>query len=451
MTSDLIASPGQLYRALENPTFSGRVTVPAGSVTFPGLTIAADPDTGMTTLGDDRITLVAGGVPVTEFQGSVGANRWIIAQARPGFDATLATNIGGLRIEPANANTHFLGQGVLAQNYVVQTADVDRKRWRHLVDTGGWSFQSINDAQNVAATWLYVERGTGTAIQSVRLFSGAEQEALRVNAQQNIGIGTVGSNAARLHAVAPGPAVRAETTATSGHVLTSIASSSAYATGAVVRAVSVAAGSTGYDLLRCDSANGSDTEARIDGVGTIFADGASLQTPADYAEYFETASGLALPVGISVVLENDKVRPATPDDDPDAILGVTRPKIGNASLVANAAAMRWANRFMRDAFGAPLYQTVEWVRLASPDGEVAVRVDELPEMPPVHADRFMTLERVVNPAYDPEMPYVPRALRDEWVVVGLLGQIPLRQGQPTGSRWRRMASIDAEVDLWFIR
>ena len=65
-------------------------------------------------------------------------------------------------------------------------------------------------------------------------------------------------------------------------------------------------------------------------------------------------------------------------------------------------------------------------------------------------------ERKLNPAYtgpldkvDPD--YVPREDRDEWNLIGLLGQIQIKAGEATNPRWKKMKDISAGVQLWYVR
>jgi hypothetical protein len=90
-----------------------------------------------------------------------------------------------------------------------------------------------------------------------------------------------------------------------------------------------------------------------------------------------------------------------------------------AGVIGNSAELGWQGRFLRDAFGAP--------RLTEDGGYV------------------------LNPAYDPSRPYIPRSLRPEWVLVGLVGQVPLLADQPRGDRWCVMRPVSETVTLVYIR
>ena len=41
--------------------------------------------------------------------------------------------------------------------------------------------------------------------------------------------------------------------------------------------------------------------------------------------------------------------------------------------------------------------------------------------------------------------------RDEWVIVGLIGQVQILDGQPTNDRWIKMRDISDTVEEWYIR
>lgn len=171
--------------------------------------------------------------------------------------------------------------------------------------------------------------------------------------------------------------------------------------------------------------NGAQRQFAVSLNGNVFATNTSLQA-ADYAEWFETADGTPLEAGVSVVLDGAKVRAAQATDDPRDIIGVTRP-LGAPGVIGNAAEANWANLYMTDAFGAPI-----WTETVDVDGQTY-------------------RSHAVNPEYDPNRSYIPRSQRPEWVLIGLLGQVPVCQGQPLGDRWRVMRPAADGVDLIFIR
>ena len=56
-----------------------------------------------------------------------------------------------------------------------------------------------------------------------------------------------------------------------------------------------------------------------------------------------------------------------------------------------------------------------------------------------------------NPDFNESLEYVGREERDEWQVVGLLGQIPIIKGQPTGSSWVKMKDVSNTVEMYFVK
>jgi hypothetical protein len=57
----------------------------------------------------------------------------------------------------------------------------------------------------------------------------------------------------------------------------------------------------------------------------------------------------------------------------------------------------------------------------------------------------------LNPDYDESMEYSPREDRDEWHVVGLLGQIPITKGQPLADNWTKMKDVSDTVEMYFVK
>lgn len=198
----------------------------------------------------------------------------------------------------------------------------------------------------------------------------------------------------------------------------------AYATGSsftnvVYYGQTARASSTGFSFLQLESNDGADTEFNLRGDGTGFCDGSWSGGGADYAEYFEWADGNPDNEdrrGLSVVLEGDKIRPATAQDKPAAILGVIS---ANPTVVGDAAWNHWSGKYQRDAFGS---------YLKDDNGK-----------------------RLLNPAYSPAILYVPREERPEWALVGLMGKLRLRKGQRTGTRWIRMRAVTDTVEEWLVR
>ena len=57
----------------------------------------------------------------------------------------------------------------------------------------------------------------------------------------------------------------------------------------------------------------------------------------------------------------------------------------------------------------------------------------------------------LNPDWDSTQTYIPREDRKEWDVVGLMGKLRLRKGEPTGTNWIKMRDISDTVEEWLVR
>jgi trimeric autotransporter adhesin len=142
--------------------------------------------------------------------------------------------------------------------------------------------------------------------------------------------------------------------------------------------------------------------------GNMFVDGAFVPGGADYAEMFETIDGNSIDVGYFVTTEGDKIRKATREDM--YVLGVTSATPG---IIGDSREMRWKGKFVTD----------EWERIqhhevtipAEKDKEGNVIIPERKEMQPI-----------LNPEWDPQREYIPRKKRPEWVSVGMIGKVLVR-------------------------
>lgn len=149
--------------------------------------------------------------------------------------------------------------------------------------------------------------------------------------------------------------------------------------------------------------------AKILGDGNAYIDVAWNTGGADYAEMFETASGSPIEPGYFVTFEGGKkIRKAT--EPGDYILGISTAFSG---FVGDTAALRWKNKYLTDEWGAIRYHDVEVPERQSEDGQVIL---------PAH----METQPMLNPGWDPQREYVPRAKRPEWICAGLLGKLLVR-------------------------
>ncbi|MGG1238498.1 peptidase G2 autoproteolytic cleavage domain-containing protein [Bacillus sonorensis] len=133
------------------------------------------------------------------------------------------------------------------------------------------------------------------------------------------------------------------------------------------------------------------TGGHIRGVGRV----ESVSDFKDLAEYFESKDGRKIESGFLVTLDGDKIRKA---EKGDKVLGVISETAG---VIMGGAAFYWNDRYLRNEFGGIIYETIN-----DNGREIIVPME--------------------NPNYNPDLEYIPREERDEWHVVGLVGQVFVR-------------------------
>ena len=180
---------------------------------------------------------------------------------------------------------------------------------------------------------------------------------------------------------------------------------------------------------------------KLDVRGWCYASGGWQTTNADYAEYFESASGAAIPAGTSVVLtEEGQIRAAQQGETPIGVISA-RP-----AVLANRY-KEWPQKYLQDDFGNPV---MEDYQVRAP--KTASESDEDGQSTRPGSGAFVTKKRPkINPDYDPSQPYTPREERPEWNAVGLLGQLPLRKGQPVAGAWIKIKDLSEEAELWLVK
>jgi hypothetical protein len=141
-----------------------------------------------------------------------------------------------------------------------------------------------------------------------------------------------------------------------------------------------------------DSNGTPDTEVKLRGDGVIQSDQAAT-TPADYAEYFETVDPAGFGAGLAVQMCEDQANASKVELATDATKVVGFVSAAPA-IIGDSAWSRWTGKYLKDKFGA--YQLDE-------DGD-----------------------RVLNPEFDSEQDYQPRADRPEWQTIGMLGKLWIR-------------------------
>lgn len=126
----------------------------------------------------------------------------------------------------------------------------------------------------------------------------------------------------------------------------------------------------------------------------------------DFAEYFESESGEAIPDGTIVSLSGYQLVLANGGD----FVGVIS---ATAGMIGNAAEFCWSGRYLRNEFGAYEYEEI-------PDPDYELKDNE------TEADRPLIRVKKENPDYQADKEYVSRENRPEWNVVALLGQVYVR-------------------------
>ncbi|HGV4080808.1 TPA: peptidase G2 autoproteolytic cleavage domain-containing protein, partial [Bacillus paranthracis] len=150
--------------------------------------------------------------------------------------------------------------------------------------------------------------------------------------------------------------------------------------------------------------------AVIEGLtGNLYLDGTVFfSAAADYAEMFETVDKNPIDVGYFVTLDGDKIRKANANDN--YILGVVS---ATPAMIADASDLRWHNLFVTDEWGRTQYHEVVVPEIKDDKGRV------------IHPS-FTKSEPILNPEWDSSQEYIPRLQRPEWVPVGLVGKLLVR-------------------------
>jgi len=198
---------------------------------------------------------------------------------------------------------------------------------------------------------------------------------------------------------------------------------SASSSGSHVKIQNTNAAGSGYNFLECvaDSDGSPATKFQVRGDGQVQVNGVEVHA-ADYADMFEWSDGNPEAedrIGLSVVLDDGGVLPATVRDDPDDIVGVVS---GTACMIGNSAWGAWEKKFLKDDFGRVVMETVD--DAATP---------------------------ILNPEYDEAREYHARMARSEWAVIGLTGRIHLRKGSPTHPSWKKIRDVSAVSEEWLVR
>ena len=259
--------------------------------------------------------------------------------------------------------------------------------------------------------------------------------------------------------------------------------------------------SDAFSFIKTFTDGDNDVQHYMRGDGAFLADGAYSDGGADYAEYFESKDGKAIAVGKTVKLDGDKVVACEDGDNP---MGVVRP-YGNSVVIGNAAPLKWTGKYLKDDYGAYIreeYSITVWIEDSDkvkheaveakdavlykesdeiPKGkkvgdvkeaaieakdtvyehkDVQYNTDKIPSDVTVPSDATVTstekdgtklTRKKKNPDYDESETYAPREEREEWCLIGLLGQIPITKGQPMADNWVKMKDVSDTVEMYFVK
>ena len=175
---------------------------------------------------------------------------------------------------------------------------------------------------------------------------------------------------------------------------------------------------TAYHFITCTSGDLTDDEFRVRGDGKVYGDN-NYTVGADYAEYFEWSDGNTSNQdrrGMTVVLDGNKVKLSTSSDSADNIIGVVS---GSPSVVGDSSWSAWSQKYLKDDYNQYILDS---------DGY-----------------------RQLNSSYDDTKTYTPRAERQEWDAIGMVGKLRIVKGQKTGTRWIKMRDISDTVEEWLVR
>jgi hypothetical protein len=196
---------------------------------------------------------------------------------------------------------------------------------------------------------------------------------------------------------------------------------------------------------------------RLDEDGNLYIDDL-YNYGADFAEMFESVDGKEIQPGVSVVLEGEKIRKAKNDETPIGVISATANVIGNAG--GTDAGREWVGKYLVDEFGRTVKEKAEfWFIKKESIRERRQRIEKgLPikgwsdeVKPPKNAVRKIAKRKKLNPRWNSEEKYIERKDRPEWNIVGLVGRVRIRKGQPTAPKWMKLKDISDTVEEWLIK
>ncbi|MCZ8513595.1 hypothetical protein O9H85_14355 [Paenibacillus filicis] len=162
-------------------------------------------------------------------------------------------------------------------------------------------------------------------------------------------------------------------------------------------------------------ANGTDEAhrglaAKISTAGDAFIGRTWFAGGSNYAEMFETTNGNPIDCGYFVTFDGAEGKIRIAKDKDKYILGIT---CARPSIAGNSEELHWSFKYVTDEWGRVQYQEATVPAVFDSRGKL---------LEPEHTE----FQPVLNPVWDSNQRYKPRRLRTEWVMVGLLGQMHVR-------------------------
>ena len=169
--------------------------------------------------------------------------------------------------------------------------------------------------------------------------------------------------------------------------------------------------STGTAFVIGNGAGDSLSNAfRVTGEGKIYATNSSVNTGADYAEYFEWVDGNTDNedrVGRFVTFDESNPEKIRFANENDYILGIVS---GMPSVIGNGDEC-WKRRYILDEFGRYITEKFEYEEIIGFNEETGEEITETKT----------GTKWKENPEYDDTKDYKPRAERQEWSAIGMMG------------------------------
>ena len=200
------------------------------------------------------------------------------------------------------------------------------------------------------------------------------------------------------------------------------------------------------DFFYVRDIDGSDTSARIrqrfqTDNGNLDIEGSfNANQSLDYAEYFEWSDGNPNNedrIGHTVSVDGltGKIKIA---EVGETVIGAIS---GTAGLIGGGHEFNWHGRYKHDEWGREVFEEQK-----DEDGNLIYSDAET-------RSNFVKTQRIENSDYDASLDnsYVPRSMRKEWGVVGLIGQIRIRKTAVIPSNWVKLKEIDSVKDLYLVR